>query len=425
MNALQDVASELRPRLLAGLKPHRRLSLGEHLAEYGRLGPPERVSLFSLLHASGLRGRGGAGFPVARKLQAVAAGKGRPIVLVNATEAEPLSDKDKTLLRHLPHLVLDGAVLLAAELRTREVVLAVAETARTELAAIAAALTERRSVKHDGRIGIEVVTVPERFVAGEESALIRHVNGGPARPTLTPPRPSQEGIAKRATLVQNAETVAQVALIARHGPDWFRQVGTGSEPGSALFTLSGGVRMPGVIEAELGVPVRELILRAGGLTKRPRALLIGGYFGTWFRASEAGGLTLDETCLNERGGSLGARAIAVLPEGACGLCESVLVADYLARESAGQCGPCVNGLAALARGLRQLAESPAGGEGDAIRRWARQVRGRGACHHPDGATRFIISALEVFAPEIDAHGRQGRCPYPGARLLRLPAARPR
>ena len=423
MSALQQLAPERLPRLLAGLNPHRQLSLGEHLAEHGALALGERRSLLALLEASGLRGRGGAGFPTARKLRAVAGGRGRPVVLVNASEGEPLSDKDKALLRHLPHLVLDGAVLLAAELRTREVVLAVCETAQRERAAIASALVERRSRRLDGRIGIEVVTVPDRFVAGEETALVQYLNGGPALPTFAPPRPSERGIGKRPTLVQNAETVAQVGLIARYGPDWFRQVGTESEPGSALFTLSGAIRRPGVLEAELGVPVRELVARAGGLTQKPRALLIGGYFGTWFGAEEAARLTLDDACLNRSGGSLGARAIAVLPEGACGLCETVRVASYLARESAGQCGPCVNGLAALAGGLKRLAERPAGEEAAAVRRWARQVQGRGACRHPDGAAHFIASALEVFAVEIDAHRRRGRCPYPGSRLLHLPKRR--
>lgn len=421
MSALEETAPGQLPRLLAGLKPHRQLSLGEHLALHGSLALGERRPLFPLLEASGLRGRGGAGFPTARKLHAVAGCRGRPIVLVNATEGEPLSDKDKALLRHLPHLVLDGAVLLAAELRTREVVLAIAETARAELAAIASALVERRSRQHDGRIRIEVVSVPDRFIAGEETALVQYLNGGPALPTFTPPRPYERGIGKRPTLVQNAETVAQVGLIARYGPDWFRQVGTESEPGSALFTLSGAVRRPGVLEAELGVPVRELVARAGGLTQRPRALLIGGYFGSWFDAADAAALTLDDACLNERGGGLGARAIAVLPAGACGLCETVQVANYLAQESAGQCGPCVNGLAALAGGLNRLAERPTGNEADAIKRWARQVQGRGACRHPDGAARFIASAIDVFAAEIEHHHRHRRCPHPGVRLLHLPA----
>ena len=423
MSALEEVAPDGLPRLLAGLKPHRQLSLGEHLAQHGPITLGERRSLFPLLEASGLRGRGGAGFPTARKLHAVAAGRGRPIVLVNATEGEPLSDKDKTLLRHLPHLVLDGAVLLAAELRTREVVLAIAETAHPERVALQSALVERRSRHQDGRVRIEVVTVPDRFVAGEESALVQYLNGGPALPTFTPPRPFERGIGKRPTLVQNAETVAQVGLIARYGPDWFRQLGTESEPGSALFTLSGAVRRPGVLEAELGVPVRELVARAGGLTQRPRALLIGGYFGTWFDAADAAALTLDDACLNERGGSLGARAVAVIPEGTCGLCETVQVANYLAQESAGQCGPCVNGLAALAGGLKRLAERPTGNEAEAIKRWARQVQGRGACRHPDGAARFVASAIDVFSVEIEHHRSRQRCPHPGVRLLHVPAER--
>ncbi len=426
MSALEQTAAEPLPRLLAGLKPHRQLSLDEHLALHGPLVFDERRSLSALLAASGLGGRGGAGFPAARKLRRPSrALAGRRSSLVNATEGEPLSSRTRCSLRHLPHLVLDGAVLLAAELRTREVVLAVGESATAERASIGSALLERRSRRQDGKIAIEIAAVPDRFVAGEETALVQYLNGGPAIPTFAPPRPSERGLGKRPTLVQNAETVAQVALIARYGPDWFRQLGTSSEPGTALFTLSGAVRRPGVLEAELGVSVRDLVARAGGLTARPRALLIGGYFGSWFAAADAAALTLEDGGLKERGGGLGARAIAVLPEGACGLCETVRVANYLAHESAGQCGPCVNGLPAIAAGLARLSERPSGGEADAIRRWTRELPGRGACRHPDGAARFVASALEVFAAEIEQHRRQRRCPHPGARLLPLPAARSR
>src|SRR4029077_21248309 len=158
----------------------------------------------------------------------------------------------------------------------------------------------------DGRIAVRIAAVPDGFVAGEETALVHHLNGGPAVPTLTPPRPFERGVDGRPTLIQNAETVAHVALIARFGPDWFRRLGTRDEPGSSLFTVSGAVRRPGVHEAEMGTPLRELIALAGGATKSPQAFLIGGYFGTWFTASDAASLTLEEACLAPRGGGLGA-----------------------------------------------------------------------------------------------------------------------
>jgi len=270
---------------------------------------------------------------------------------------------------------------------------------------------------------VRVATVPDRFVAGEETALVQHLNGGPALPTFAPPRPFERGVGGRPTLVQNAETVAHVALIARHGPSWFRSVGTPAEPGSALFTLSCGVRRPGVQEAALGIPLLELIDVAGGATKTPQAVLVGGYFGTWFSAAAARELTLDDACLRARGGALGARAIAVLPEDACGVVETARVARFLAEHSAGQCGPCVHGLAAIAGALERTARLEGGDERGRVARWCGQVDGRGACRHPDGAVRFVASACEAFAPEFDAHAVHIRCTRAGARVLPIPARR--
>jgi NADH:ubiquinone oxidoreductase subunit F (NADH-binding) len=394
VSALEDNALPLVPRLLAGMHAGRAVSLNEHVARHGALELRRAPALAGLLEASGLQGRGGAGFPVARKVRAVAERRGKPVVLVNAAEGEPLSCKDKALLRHVPHLVLDGAVALAAELGATDVVVAVARSAKAEAAALGAAIGERRAQRIDGRIVVRIAAVPDRFVAGEETALVQHLNGGPAQPTLTPPRPFERGVDGRPTLIQNAETVAHVALIARFGPDWFRQLGTRAEPGSSLFTVSGAVLRPGVHEVEIGTPLRELIALAGGVTKPPQAFLIGGYFGTWFAAAEAASLTLDDACLAPRGGGLGARAIFVLPAGTSGLAETARIARYLADESAGQCGPCVHGLAAIAGALEATVRGH--DERDRIARWSSQVTGRGACRHPDGATRFVASALEVF-----------------------------
>jgi NADH:ubiquinone oxidoreductase subunit F (NADH-binding) len=408
------------PRLLAGIHHGRAVALAEHLSRHGRL---ERPSLRALLEASGLQGRGGAAFPVARKVADVAARRGKPVVVVNATEGEPLSGKDKVLLRHVPHLVLDGAVALAAELGTNDVVVAVARAARTEAGVLATAVEERRARRLDGRVRVEIVAAPDRFVAGEETALVQHLNGGAALPTFVPPRPSERGVDGRPTLVQNAETVAHVALIARHGAPWFRRAGTAAEPGTALFTVSGAVRRPGVHEAELGIPLLDLLDLAGGASAQAQAVLMGGYFGTWFSAADARQLTLDDGCLARRGGALGARAVFVLPEHVCGVAESASVVRYLAEQSAGQCGPCVHGLAAIAGALERTTRLEAGDERARIARWCDQVDGRGACRHPDGAVRFVASALKVFAAEFDAHGRQRRCTRTVARVLPIPGRR--
>ena len=198
-----------------------------------------------------------------------------------------------------------------------------------------------------------------------------------------------------------------MALIARHGHDWFRALGTRDEPGSGLFTVSGAVGRPGVYEAAFGSPLRALVAQAGGVRGEPGAFLVGGFFGSWIEPFTAQRLSLLDSELAQAGAGLGAGAIAVLPAAACGLDQSARVARYLADESAGQCGPCVHGLGALSGALEALAAGRGDSRPDALR-WLQQVAGRGACRHPDGAVRFIESSLEVFAGEVELHLR-GHC----------------
>ena len=404
------------PRLLLGLHPDGRpVDITEHLHLHGPL--PARLDRASLLDAveqSALRGRGGAGFPTAPKLRAVAGGRGQKIVLANGVEGEPPSGKDRVLLRYVPHLVLDGVEVAAHAVGADQAIVAVSRVAAGELAVLQSALRERGRA---GRVEIRIATVPEAFVAGEETALINATSGGPPRPTATPPRPFERGLDGRPTLVQNVETLAQLALIGRRGPEWFREVGTQDEPGSALVTLSGAVRVPGVYEVPLGTPLRDLVAEAGGVTQPARGVLIGGYFGTWLDADTALACDLSEASLGVAGAPLGARAIVVLPEGSCALAEVARVSRFLADESAGQCGPCVHGLDAIAHAIASLSWAESSDGEVRIRRWLDQVEGRGGCRHPDGAAKFIRSALDVFADEVAVHTRGGRCSGRDLRLL--------
>jgi NADH:ubiquinone oxidoreductase subunit F (NADH-binding) len=387
------------------------LALGDHVRRWGSVpvvrGRRGRLALIDVVSESGLTGRGGAGFPVARKLEAVAAGRSRPVVVANGAEGEPPSGKDKVLLGYVPHLVLDGAVLAAGAVGAREVVVA---TTRSSRDAVVHAIAERRRAGIDGGVALRAIRVPETFVAGEETAVVRYLNGGPALPTFVPPRPFERGVGGAPTLVQNVETLAHLALVARFGPQWFRAVGPPAEPGSVLVTLSGAVRHPGVQEVPLGMPLGELLAQAGGATSELRALLVGGYFGTWLTAEEARATPLSTAGLAPLGAALGARAIVALPSSSCGLCETARVVRWLARESAGQCGPCVHGLAAISSDLLQVARGEGrAGAWEALLRRLPQVEGRGACRHPDGAVRLVRSALRVFAGEAELHLARGLC----------------
>lgn len=403
------------PRLLAAIRADGSpVPFDEHLGVYGAPPVPLGGRLIDLVEASGLTGRGGAGFPTATKLRAVASRRGRTFVVANGTEGEPLSRKDKALLGCLPHLVLDGAALAASAVGADEVVVAVGERAARERTALIHAVAERTRGGLD-RVGFQVAAAPEGFVVGEETALVSWLSGHAAKPTLVPPRPSERGIRGRPTLVQNVETLAQLALVARYGPEWFRELGTDAEPGSVLVTLSGAVSRPGIYEVGLGTPIRELVDLAGGKAEPVSAYLIGGYFGSWVAAADAERAALLDSQLRPLGASLGARTLFVLPARVCGIVETARLARYLATESAGQCGPCVHGLDAIAGRLERLARRESA---DLVRlsRWLEQVRGRGACRHPDGAVRLVASALDVFAREVELHA-VGRCSGDGQVLL--------
>ena len=396
-------------RLLAGWREEAPLSLEEHLRVYGDIHSRDHgAALVERVERSGLRGRGGAGFPTAVKLRAVAAGRGRPVVVANGTEGEPLSEKDKLLLERMPHLVLDGVALAASAVGAREASVCIAAGASAAIAVGRAALAERAHADID-EVAMRLVAVPDGYVAGEESALVHHLNGGPAIPTLVPPRPFERGVGGRPTLVQNVETLAHIALIARFGSRWFREVGTALDPGTALITLSGEVGWPGVYEIALGAPLGTIVAEAGPV-EPPRAVLLGGYHGTWLAADDLGSFEIGHEALRRRGAALGCGIVTVLGERACGVCATAPILEYLAQASAGQCGPCTFGLRAIADRFAELSDGVAPpGALEQLHRWAGLVERRGACHHPDGAARLLRSTLETFADDVHRHARGGRC----------------
>jgi NADH:ubiquinone oxidoreductase subunit F (NADH-binding) len=405
------------PRLLAGLSSHEAMGLHDHLAVHGDIALQRgrghvAEHLIEEIEHAGLRGHGGAGFPAARKLRAVGGARGRPIVVVNAAEGEPASQKDRTLLQMLPHLVIDGGLLCANALGAREVIICVCETDRSSQASVARAIDERRHARGAGRLAeLTLASVPSGYVAGQESALVNHLNGGPGKPTFTPPMPFQQGVRRRPTLINNAETLAHIALIARHGARWFRELGTDTQPGSALITISGALAFPGVYEIEYGAPLDSLIAAGGGTTSSPRAALLGGYAGAWVGAEHLEELVLSEEHLAPYGATLGAGIVFLLSEAACPVAETARVARWLSDEGAGQCGPCINGLDALAATVEAVAAGSVGAaQGNRrVAQLARLVYGRGACAHPDGAVRFISSAARTFAAEFADHAEHGPC----------------
>jgi NADH:ubiquinone oxidoreductase subunit F (NADH-binding) len=412
----------LLSRLTVGWRDSSRpASLHEHDRRYGELPrhPLAARHLVEQVEAAGLTGRGGAGFPTGTKLRAVAERRGPAVVVANGMESEPASEKDQALLARAPHLVLDGVELAAAAVGADAAYLCLPR-GREWLADIAfAALSDRRRARLD-LVAVEVVLAPHSYVASEETALVHWLNGGEALPTMTPPRPYERGVRKRPTLIDNVETLAHIALIARYGPSWFRQAGVADAPGTMLATVSGAVSDPGVYEIAGGTRVGDLLVTAGGGSDIS-SVLIGGYFGTWHPIAEAAGLPLTQAGLSPAGGSPGAAVLFALGADSCGLAEAAKILGFLADNSAQQCGPCMFGLPSIAGDLAQLAAGRSGGDPlERLHRRFAQIRGRGACRHPDGAVRMAASALTAFAADAHAHARRRSC-LTGHRGRPLPA----
>ncbi|MBN9098502.1 MAG: SLBB domain-containing protein [Pseudonocardia sp.] len=354
--------------------------------------PLRGAAVIAEVAAAGLTGRGGAGFPVARKLAAVNAAvtvTGRtPVVVGNGSEGEPASSKDRVLLTTAPHLVLDGLAVAADAVGADRAHLVVTPAA---VAAVRAAVAQRSD-----RVPVDVVAAGEHFVSGEETAVVAGLEGRRAVPGDKFRRVVESGVHGRPTLVQNVETLAHLGLIARSGAAWFRSRGTAAEPGTALVTISGAVARPGVFEVDHGAPLRDVVGLAGPRGETP--VLVGGFHGAWLAPHEVAGAAFCRASLGTFGASPGAGVLIVLPAGASGLAETARITAYLAGQSAGQCGPCVNGLPRLAAELGRVAAGHGSRPDDRaeLYRLAGLTEGRGACHHPDGTVRLVGSALRVF-----------------------------
>ncbi|HEX5292617.1 MAG TPA: NADH-ubiquinone oxidoreductase-F iron-sulfur binding region domain-containing protein [Streptosporangiaceae bacterium] len=392
--------------------------LPEHRDRFGPL-PPAGRGLLDAAEQAGLTGRGGSGFPSAVKMRAVAAGRGPAVVVANGMESEPVSRKDQALLARNPHLVLDGAVLAARAVGADVIHVCLDRNRAGQVSDIRRAVEERWWASVDPT-PIQVEELPAHYVSSEETALIRWLNGGEAKPMTTPPRPYERGVRRRPTLVSNVETLAHLALIARFGPGWFRAAGTPRSPGTMLVTAAGAVRQSGVYEIECGTPVGE-VLAMSEADDAAAAVLIGGYFGTWHHIRDIARLPLSKDGLRPVGAAVGAGVVFALPAGRCGLAETARILGYLAAQGAQQCGPCRFGLPAIADDFAQL--SAGRPDGDPLARLERRlgvISGRGACRHPDGAVRMAASALTAFA--ADARSHAARRPCAGAGAGRAPTA---
>jgi NADH:ubiquinone oxidoreductase subunit F (NADH-binding) len=380
-------------RLLRGFDVADVVTLDLHRQLHGPVPVMPLPALIEACDAVGLAGRGGAGFPVARKLRGIRRGRR---VVVNAAESEPASHKDRLLLARFPHLVLDGAALVAAAIGAGEVYVAVHHDPGI-LAALGTAQRERPDGPH-----FRVHAVSAGFVAGEARAVLSGLDGRPAVPPGRRRLPTADGV-----FLSNAETFAQLTVLAGMGAAAFAGVGSREEPGTTLLTVGGAVDRPGVLEVPLGTPLGAVLAVTDA--HGPTAVVVGGYHGTWL--APRADLPLSRAGLAAVGGTLGAGVVLALDRATCALGELSRVAWWLAAQSMQRCGPCRFGLDALARDVADLARGGVSAE-PALRRHAALAIGRGACAHPDGAARFLASGLVALRSEIELHRRYGGCGRP-------------
>jgi NADH:ubiquinone oxidoreductase subunit F (NADH-binding) len=371
---MNPVLTHVRGRLL-GRSPYDVESLAAYL---DRGGYRDVDDLAERIGAAGLVGRGGAGFPVDRKLAAVAERPGPRVVVANGEEGEPGSMKDRYLMRHRPHLVLDGLRLLALAAGADRAIAYVSDdesevALRTALDGAAAMWT----------IPVGVFRVEHTYVAGEESALVRAVNGGPALPTAKPPRVFEAGVDGAPTLVQNVETLAHVALLATDA----------SAGDTFLATVSMRGQEPALLELPLGVPLGELVESYGADPTALRGVMSGGLFG---------GLHAD--AWSEPLTGRGCGSFALIGADDCPVDTAADAVAFLAAESARQCGVCINATAGMAEVLAALRTGTT--DRDQLVKmsgWTEKVPGRGACALVDAAARLAASLLREFPSEVDAH----------------------
>ncbi|MEU4489788.1 NADH-ubiquinone oxidoreductase-F iron-sulfur binding region domain-containing protein [Streptomyces purpurascens] len=367
--------------------------LSRYLATGGYAPLPAPDRLLGLIDAAGLRGRGGAGFPAAVKLRAVRDAPGPHVVVANGEEGEPGSVKDRWLLRHRPHAVLDGLRLAAAVTRAGRGYVYLSDDLAEQ--AVRRALAERPS-----DLPLDVVRTEHTYVAGEETAVVRRVDGGPALPTAKPPRPFESGVGGAPTLVANVETLARIAVMHAR-PD-----ATALVAGAHLVTLSGAADAA-LVEVPAGTHLKVLADLCGYGTAE--AVLLGGLFGGLYGEGWTD-LPLDHDHLRAAGGALGCGALYFPGPEDCPVAVAVEAVAHLAAQSARQCGVCVSGTGALARTLADVARGEAGHDAvGKLRRWSEQLPGRGACGLLDAAARIAGTLLAHFPDRTDAHRRPG-CP---------------
>lgn len=367
------------------------------------LGSPDDV--LRAVREADLRGRGGAGFPAWRKWQLAREAPGSPKhVVVNGGEHEPGSRKDRFLVAHYPHRVLEGAALCAFATGARSIVLYLIEDMHDAIEASRLAIEEATAAGLLAGLDIRVVLAPTTYVAGEETAALEVIEGRKAWPRKKPPYPGQAGLDGQPTTVQNVETMAWVPGIVLHGPGWFG-------PGAMLCTLDESFARPGIVEVPLGTTIRALISDHGGGTRggRPVKAILPA-LSSAFLPAQALDTPISHDALRALGSNLGCGSFSIVEEGACIVERAAKIADFFKAEQCGQCPPCRMETATIAAVFQKVLAGEAGDYAAQVEKITTFARGKGHCSLIEMAAAPALSALRLFPDDFAAHARTGRCP---------------
>jgi NADH-quinone oxidoreductase subunit F len=383
------------------LFPQGKPSQPETFEEYcagGGYSPTYRDILQDVI-ASGLRGRGGAGFPVGKKWTIAAETPAdQKYVVCNAGEDEPGSFKDRILLEHRPHLVLEGMILSARAIQAREAILYLNETYDECHRRFSAAIEEARP-----EIKVTIHRAPTVYVAGEDSATLEVLEGKAPKPRQKPPYPATAGLFGKPTIVNNVETLANIPQIVRNAAEWFRGYGTPVSPGTMLFCIGSEMKYPGVYELPFGTPLRHLYEEIGGglaSGKRLKAILPGGPSCAFLTPDQLD-VSLDPESLKQAGSTLGCGVMRFYDEDASMLDETLRIAQFFAHESCGQCSACRMETSMLAAMLERIRQGKAGAAlFDQFQKILDFNRGKGYCALINMPGPPILSALRLFPSDF-------------------------
>jgi NADH-quinone oxidoreductase subunit F len=381
----------------------------------------ERGALIDLVKASGLRGRGGAGFPTGVKWSFMPKDGNRPhYLVVNADESEPGAFKDRELCRWTPHQLLEGIVIAAYAIRAEHSYIYMRgeffEPAQIVGRAIEEAYAEGLLGENILGTGVKVdVTLhlgAGAYICGEETALMNSLEGRRGQPRVKPPFPAVVGVFGMPTTVNNVETICSVPHIVQHGADWYRSFGTEKSPGTKLFNVSGNVVRRGNYELPLGFPLRELIYDVcGGIAngRTLKAVIPGGSSVPILSADEID-IAMDYESVAQAGSMLGTASVIVMDDRVCMVKQVRRMVDFYTHESCGQCTPCREGTAWLGKILRRI-ETGHGTEADLdlLLEVGRNMTGTTICVLSDSAAAPVASSIQKFRDEYLGHIRHGAC----------------